>query len=99
MRSAVGRGGGSDLFDDEEAPWLDGHGLTTIVQAVTCGREIADSGSGIASQELNVRVPSISSFTRRHFLSRSGLFGLASTLPISSALSYFVKPVLAAEKT
>jgi hypothetical protein len=48
---------------------------------------------------LNVRVPSISSFSRRHFLNRSGLIGLASTLPISSVLSYFVKPVLAAEKT
>ena len=46
-----------------------------------------------------MRVPSISSFTRRHFLSRSGLFGLASILPIGGVLSYFVRPVLASAQT
>ena len=45
-----------------------------------------------------MRVPSISSFTRRHFLSRSGLIGLAWTVPIDGLLSYFMKPVLASEK-
>ena len=42
-----------------------------------------------------MRVPSISSFTRRHFLSRSGFFGLAAMLPTGGVLSYFVRPVLA----
>ena len=45
-----------------------------------------------------MRVPSISSFSRRHFLSRSGFIGLASTVPIDGLLSYFMKPVLASEK-